>query len=135
MTADIDRRAEWRQIFNDQWRLYRDFFYDQNMHRIDWPLMRQRYARMLDACMTREDVHFVLSEMAGELSVGHAYGSGGDFEEQPRVPIGMLGADFELHNGAYRITKNLRRRFMGYQRSRTFEPAGIKVRRATTYSP
>jgi tricorn protease len=105
MNVDIDRRAEWRQIFNDLWRLYRDFFYDQNMHRIDWPLMRQRYARMLDACMTREDVNFVLSEMAGELSVGHAYGGGGDLEQTPRVPIGMLGADFELHSGAYRITR------------------------------
>jgi tricorn protease len=105
MNVEIDRRAEWRQLFNDQWRLYRDFFYDQNMHRMDWPLMRQRYAKMLDACMTREDVNFVLSEMAGELSVGHAYGGGGDLEQAPRVPIGMLGADFELHNGAYRITR------------------------------
>lgn len=105
MDVEIDRKSEWRQLFNDQWRIYRDFFYDQNMHRIDWPLMRQRYAKMLEACMTREDVHFVLSEMAGELSVGHAWGSGGDLEQPPRVPIGMLGADFELHNRAYRITK------------------------------
>ena len=105
MNVEIDRRAEWRQIFNDHWRLYRDFFYDPNMHRIDWPLMRQRYAKMLDACMTREDVHFVLAELAGELAVGHAYGGGGDLEQPPRVSIGMLGADFELHNGAYRITR------------------------------
>jgi tricorn protease len=105
MNVEIDRRAEWRQIFNDAWRLYRDFFYDQNMHRIDWPLMRQRYAKMLDACATREDVNFVLSEMAGELGVGHAYGGGGDIEQAPRVSIGMLGADFELHDGAYRITR------------------------------
>jgi tricorn protease len=68
--------------------------------------MRQRYSKWLDACMTREDVNFVLSEMAGELAVGHAYASnGGDVEQPPRVPTGMLGADFELHNGAYRITR------------------------------
>ncbi len=106
MNVDIDRRAEWRQIFNDHWRLFRDFFYDEKMHRIDWPQMRQRYAKWLEACMTREDVNFVLSEMAGELAVGHAYASaGGDVEQPPRVQTGMLGADFELHNGAYRISK------------------------------
>jgi tricorn protease len=105
MNVEIDRRAEWKQIFNDLWRLFRDFFYDQNMHRIDWPLMRQRYAKMLEACRTREDVNFVLSEMIGELSVGHAYGGNGDLEQAPRVSIGMLGADFELQNGAYRIIR------------------------------
>jgi tricorn protease len=105
MNVEIDKRAEWKQIFNDLWRLYRDFFYDQNMHRIDWPLMRQRYTKMLEACTTREDVNFVLSEMIGELSVGHAYGGGGDLEQAPRVSIGMLGADFELQNGAYRIAR------------------------------
>lgn len=105
MTVEIDRRAERRQIFNDAWRLYRDFFYDPNMHHIDWQLMRQRYAKMTDACMTREDLTFVLSEFVGELAVGHAYGGGGDLEQAPRVSIGMLGADFELRDGAYRITR------------------------------
>lgn len=105
MNVEIDRRAEWRQIFNDLWRMYRDFFYDEKMHQIDWPLMRQRYAKMIEACTTREDVNFVLSEMAGELAVGHAYGGGGDLERAPTVAIGTLAADFELHDGAYRITK------------------------------
>jgi tricorn protease len=105
MNVEIDRRAEWRQIFTDLWRLYRDFFYDPNMHRIDWSLMRGRYAKMVEACTTREDLNFVLSELAGELSVGHAYGGGGDLEPSPRVAIGMLGADFELHNDAYRISR------------------------------
>ncbi len=105
MSVEIDQRAEWRQLFNDVWRLYRDFFYDAKMHQIDWPLMRERYSKMLDACMTRDDVNFVLSEMVGELSVGHAYGGRGDLEQVPSVSAGMLGADFELQNGAYRITK------------------------------
>ena len=105
MKVEIDRRAEWRQIFNDHWRLIRDFFYDEKMHGIDWPLMRRRYSAMVEASMTREDVNFVLSEMIGELSVSHAYGGGGDVEQAPRVPLGMLAADFELDRGAYRITR------------------------------
>jgi tricorn protease len=105
MNVEIDRRAEWRQIFNDHWRLVRDFFYDEKMHGIDWPLIRQRYSIMVDAAMSREDVNFVLSEMIGELSVSHAYGGGGDVEQTPRVSLGMLAADFELDRGAYRITR------------------------------
>jgi tricorn protease len=105
MNVEIDRRAEWRQIFNDHWRLIRDFFYDEKMHGIDWPLMRRRYSTMVEASMTREDVNFVLSEMIGELSVSHAYGGGGDVEQAPRVSLGMLAADFELDLGAYRITR------------------------------
>ncbi|MGH9754213.1 MAG: S41 family peptidase [Blastocatellia bacterium] len=107
MKVEIDRRAEWRQIFNDAWRLYRDFFYDPGMHGVDWPAARERYARILDACVTREDVNYVIGEMAGELNVGHAYIVRlGDVETPPNAAsVGLLGADFELMNGAYRITR------------------------------
>ena len=107
MQVEIDARAEWRQIFNDVWRMYRDFFYDPEMHGVDWAGMRERYGKWLDACVTREDVNYVLGEMVGEISVGHAYMSNqGDTEKPPAaVSIGMLGADFEMKGGAYQITK------------------------------
>jgi tricorn protease len=105
--VELDRRAEWRQIFHDAWRLYRDFFYDPGMHGVDWPAMRDRYARLLEACVTREDVNYVIGEMIGELNVGHAYiGRPGDVEAPPSAaPVGLLGADFELAPGAYRIAR------------------------------
>jgi tricorn protease len=108
MRVDVDLRAEWRQMFNDVWRLYRDFFYDPNMHGVNWPGIRERYSRLLDSCATREDVNFVMADMVGELNVGHAYMSNlGDVEQAPAAagPVGMLGADFVLENGAYRIAK------------------------------
>ena len=43
MNATIDPREEWRQIFNDTWRIFRDFFYVKNMHGVDWPAMREHY--------------------------------------------------------------------------------------------
>ena len=68
--------------------------------------MRERYGRMLDDCVSRRDVSYVIGEMIAELNVGHAYVLGaGDVEDQPRVSVGMLGVDFELHDGAYRIAK------------------------------
>ena len=105
MTAQVDPRREWRQIFNEAWRIQRDFFYADNMHGVDWEAVRKHYAKMLDDCASREDVSFVIGEMISELNVGHAYYFGGDVEQAPSVTVGRLGCDFELGDGAYRIAK------------------------------
>jgi tricorn protease len=96
MTATIAPRDEWRQIFTDSWRMFRDYFYDPNMHGVDWAAMKERYGKMIDDCSSRDDVSFVISEMISELNVGHAYYNGGDIPSGPSVSVGMLGCDFEL---------------------------------------
>jgi tricorn protease len=105
MTAFINPREEWKQILTDAWRIERDFFYDPNMHGVNWQAVREQYAKMLDDCNSREDLSFIIGEMIAELNVGHTYYSGGDTEPQPSVSVGMLGCDFELSDGAYRIAK------------------------------
>ncbi len=105
MVASIEPRKEWHQIFTDVWRIQRDFFYDPNMHGVDWKAIYDHYEEMLNDCASREDVGFVISEMIAELNVGHTYYGGGDTEGQPSTSVGMLGVDFELENGAYRISK------------------------------
>lgn len=106
MSAQVDPREEWRQLFVETWRIQRDFFYDPNMHGVDWAAIRDQYAAMLADCASREDVTYVIGEMISEINVGHAYArEGGDLEEEPKVSVGMLGADFELDQGAYRITR------------------------------
>ena len=64
----VDPRAEWKQIFNDTWRFERDFFYDPNMHGVDWNAMRTRYGKLLDDAVTRWDVNFVIGELIAELT-------------------------------------------------------------------
>jgi tricorn protease-like protein/C-terminal processing protease CtpA/Prc len=111
MTAHIEPRLEWKQLFMDAWRIERDYFYDPDMHHVNWAAVRDQYAKMLDDAASREDISYIISEMISELNVGHAYYSGGDIESQPTVSVGMLGCDFELvpANGdapaAYRIKK------------------------------
>ncbi len=106
MSATIDAREEWRQIFTDAWRIMRDYFYVPNMHGLDWPKLREQYAAMLPDCVCREDVSYIIAELISELNVGHAYLAGqGDVESQPSQSVGMLGCDFALADGAYRITK------------------------------
>ncbi len=109
MTATIDPRDEWKQIFNDVYRFERDYFYEPTLHGVDWAGLKGHYAKMLEDCVSREDVAFVLAEYISELNVGHAYVTNpGDVEQAPSVPGGLLGCDFELVGvgpiAAYRIT-------------------------------
>lgn len=104
----VDPRAEWRQIFTDAWRLERDYFYDPKLHQVDWNAMRERYGKLLDDCVTRWDVNFLIGELIAELNASHSYRGGGDTEKPLEAGVGLLGADFALESGAYRITRILR---------------------------
>ena len=102
----IDPRAEWRQIFDEVWRINRDFFYDPGMHGADWPAMRKKYRPFIDHCVTRNDVNRVLQWMCSELAVGHHRVGGGDNRQSvDSVPGGLLGADFEIEGEFYRFKK------------------------------
>lgn len=105
LAALIDPREEWRQVFVDAWRIERDFFYVDNMHGVDWEGVRDHYLKMLDDCVSRSDVGYVIREMISELNIGHAYYNGRDNDEEDFVQTGMLDADFELADGAYRIQR------------------------------
>ena len=105
MNVVINPRDEWKQLFVDAWRIERDFFYDPNMHGVNWAAIRDQYGKMIDDCASREDVAFVISEMISELNVGHAYYRGGDFQKENRVGGGLLGCEFALDQGAYKIAR------------------------------
>jgi len=108
MRLRIDPSAEWRQIFNEVWRLERDFFYDPGMHGANWPAVRERYAAFLPHIGSRADLNFVLVEMLSELESGHARASGGDSgrsETSESPETGLLGADWEIVDGRYRLTR------------------------------
>jgi tricorn protease len=102
----IDPRAEWPQIFDEAWRINRDYFYDPHMHGVDWKAMKAKYAVFLPHVAVRDDVSRVIQWMCSELSVGHHRGGGGDqFSEPTTVPGGLLGADYSVENGRYRFKK------------------------------
>lgn len=104
----LDPPAEWRQIFTDAWRLERDYFYDPKLHQVDWNALRERYEALLADCVTRWDVNFLIGELIGELNASHAYRNGGDTEKPLEVGVGLLGVDFALDRGAYRIARIVR---------------------------
>jgi tricorn protease len=104
----VEPRAEWRQLFMDTYRFERDFFYDPGMHGVNWSAMKERYLTLLDDAVTRWDVNWIIGEFLGELNASHTYHGGGDLETAPTRSVGMLGVDWELANGAYRIKKIVR---------------------------
>lgn len=106
MKTMIEPRAEWRQVLNDAWRIERDFFYDPNMHGVNWPAVREQYAAMIDDCTSRADLGFVISEMISELNVGHAYYRPSPEEDSgPSENVGLPGCRFEIADGRYRIAE------------------------------
>lgn len=104
----VDPQQEWQQIFTEAWRFNRDFFYDPNMHQLDWDDMRKQYGDLLQYAVTRWDVNYIIGELIGELNASHTYRGGGDTEDEKRRAVGMLGIDWALENGAYRVKQIIR---------------------------
>jgi tricorn protease len=101
----LDPRAEFTQIFNEGWRLQRDYLYVPNMHGTNWPRMKEMYGAMLPHVAHRADLNYLLDNMGAEIAVGHSYVRGGAMPEVPTSPGGLLGADFTIEGGRYKIAK------------------------------
>ncbi|MBR1803335.1 MAG: PD40 domain-containing protein, partial [Muribaculaceae bacterium] len=108
MTAMVNYDLEWKQIFNEAWRAYRDGFYLKTMHGVDWNAIHDKYAALLPYVKNRLDLTYVIGGMIGELACGHAYVDGGDHIEAKQQKIGMLGAELAREGDAFRITKILK---------------------------
>ncbi len=94
VTVKIDPKQEFMQIYNEAWRVQRDWFYDKNMHGVNWQKVGEKYRKFIPYCGTREDVNYLIGEMIAELNVGHTYIYGGDYDRTKRIPAGLLGAEF-----------------------------------------
>lgn len=110
MEMKLNRQDEWRQIYNECWRQMRDFFFDPNMHGVDWKAQREKYAPLVSHVNHRNDLTYVIGEMVGELNVGHSYVGGGDRPSVRRISTGLLGAELERDavSKFYRIKRILR---------------------------
>jgi tricorn protease len=107
MQAEIDPRAEWKQMFYEVYRQERDYFYQKSMNGVDWAAARDKYAQLLPSVADRYDLNYVIGEMIGELSNSHTYVGGGDYPNLHSVNVGLLGADLEADSasGRYRFKK------------------------------
>lgn len=101
----LDPREEFKQIFNEGWRNQRDYLYVPNLHGADWPKMKGMYGQLLPFVMHRADLNYLLDNMGAEIAIGHSYVRGGDMPDVPQSVGGLLGADFAIDGGRYKITR------------------------------
>lgn len=101
----VKPREEWKQMYNEIWRIQREFFYDPGLHGLDLDKTRKKYAPYVNAVASRQDLNYLFAEMLGEMTVGHLGVGGGDIPRADRVPTGLLGADYSIENGRYRFVR------------------------------
>jgi tricorn protease len=105
MRMHVDPEEEWQQIFNEAVRYQRDYFYVDNVHGLDLNWVKKTYAPWVGYVRHRNDLTYILDILGGETSIGHSFTGGGDWPDVETVPVGLLGADFAVANGRYRIQK------------------------------
>jgi len=103
LTMKIEPMKEWKQLFNDGWRIYRDWFYVKNLHGVDWQKMKVKYGQLVPYLSHRADLDFIFGELVGELNTGHCYINWGDFPRVKRVEGGLLGAKLKADQKSSRF--------------------------------
>ncbi len=101
----VEPRPMWKQIYNETWRIERDFFYDPHYHGLDLEKAKKKYAVYLDGIASRAELTYLFEECLGEITVGHMFVGGGEAPEPKKLKVGLLGADYSLENNRYRIAK------------------------------
>jgi tricorn protease len=105
LSAHVDPKVEWKQMFHEGFRIQRDYFYDEKHHGIDLVALERQFDPFLANLSCREDLNYLFQLSFGEMCVGHLWESGGDLRPSHNVPGGLLGADYEITNGHYRLAK------------------------------
>jgi tricorn protease len=101
----LEPKEEFKQIFNEGFRNQRDYLYVPNMHGTDWVKDKEMYGQLLPYVMHRADLNYLLDNMGSEIAIGHSYVRGGEMPEVPPSLGGLLGADFVVDSGRYKISK------------------------------
>lgn len=105
----VNYAQEWKQIYDESWRQMRDYFYDKDMHGVDWDSVYEKYVVLVPYVAHRSDLTYVIGEMIGELNVGHAYSQNGQAPKPERIKMGLLGARFKQDkSGYFQISKILK---------------------------
>ncbi len=98
--VSIDPVSEWRQMFKEAWRLQRDQFWTEDMSKVDWQSVFDRYFPLVDRVGSRSEFSDLMWEMQGELGTSHAYEMGGDYRAHPAYSLGSLGASLQWNRAA-----------------------------------
>jgi tricorn protease len=130
LEVELDRQAEWKQMFNECWRQMRDFFYDPSLHGVDWAAVRKKYEPLVGHVANRADLTYVIGEMVSELNAGHAYVGGGELNQVRKITQGLLGAEYRRddESGFFQITRILPGENWNPKRRSPLTEVGVSVK-------
>ena len=124
----VDYHKEWKQIYDETWRVYRDYFYVENMVGRDWDAIHDKYAALLPYVQYRHDLTYLIGEMISELNTGHCYVTTGEGPAAESLPVGLLGARIAKdETGYFRINKLYRGVTWGDERRSPLGEPGLGV--------
>jgi tricorn protease len=128
MEVRVDPRAEWQQMFHEVWQVERSFFYDSHYHGVDTKVAEAKYKPYLAEVGARSDLNYLFQEMLGDFSIGHLRGNGGSIPRPHHVAGGLLGADYEIVDGRYRIARIYTGEHWNPQAHAPLAEPGVKVK-------
>ncbi len=101
----VDPQKEWAEMYHDAWRIERAYFYNPTFDGLDVDAAEREFAHYLPGIASRDGLSFLFREMLSYLSVGHMFIRGGYVPKMEEINVGLLGADFDVEHGHYRITR------------------------------
>ena len=104
---ELDRRAEWLQMFEENARIMRDHYWREDMNGVNWESVTLRWRAVAAKALTHDDLVDILWETVGELNTSHAYVSGPNGLGDESKKLGFLGADLEKTAEGWTITRIL----------------------------
>ncbi len=128
LTMNWIPKEEWKQIFIDTWRRHRDFFYDPNMHGVDWNALKVQYLKLVDDARTRWDITNLQLNLVSELSAGHTYAGGGDVNRGSSRDGGFLGVDWEVDGSLYKIKRIIKPATWDTKVRSPFDKPGVEIK-------
>jgi tricorn protease len=105
--VEVDHREEWKQVFNESWRVMKHRFYDPEMHGVNWASVKSVYEPLMDYVADQEEMHNVVSQMIGELNASHTGISATPTQEERDHNVQTRFPGFEMEadpSGYYKVS-------------------------------
>jgi tricorn protease len=104
MRVHVVPHEEWAQMYRDAWRIQRAFFYNPTFDGLDLTAAQKEFSSFLPGIASRDGLTVLFEEMMSYISVGHMFVRGGYVPTMQEITVGLLGADYRIEDGHYRIT-------------------------------
>lgn len=95
LEVQINLADERKQMFNELWRMYRDYFFDHTMKGVNWKDEREKYRAFLPRVSNQTELGQIVADMVAELGAGHTSLGIAVSDTKDLQGVARLGAEFD----------------------------------------